>query len=67
MKLLIAGMFIILFFCLGCGCSETESERSTREFSQWKQKQAIEACVRCGGIPIYSSWDGRLVDCRFRK
>lgn len=53
---------IVILLLTGC---ETETNRHST-YNDWR-KPAIDACINQGGIPILSSWDGRLIDCKFKE
>jgi len=57
--------YIVLFavlFLLGC---ESEAEKKYAERQTKRQDQAIDQCIQAGGIPIYSNWNARMIDCKF--
>jgi PBP1b-binding outer membrane lipoprotein LpoB len=63
MKKLIV-VLILMMIIVGC---ETQSEiEASKEFAR-NQEISTTACINQGGVPIYSSWDNRLKDCRFKK
>ncbi len=63
MKIFILTLIVFLIY----GCGESVSEKEGREYNQWKEKQQIEACIKAGGIPMFSSWNGMMRDCKFPK
>jgi hypothetical protein len=62
MKCLILVSILLLY-----GCAETVEQKENREYVRWKEKQQIEACLKLGGIPMYSTWDGHMKECVFPK
>ena len=62
MKTLIV-LVIVLFTLMACQQSEAEKEYSKNIWQ--RNQQSVDACIKAGGIPIYSIWDGRLKDCKF--
>lgn len=63
-------IFFVLFALIACTTSDAlfiSSEEKNRASTENKQRnqQSIDACIKAGGIPVYSIWDNRLVDCIF--
>jgi len=60
---------ILLIFVVLIGCdaiqkrSKAEQDYDDRIIKQ--RQQAIDACIKAGGIPFHSAWDGRMIDCKF--
>jgi hypothetical protein len=57
---------IILTIFIFAGCQSAE-EIEHQKYLSARNKAASESCIDLGGVPIYSGWDGRLVDCKFKK
>jgi hypothetical protein len=44
--------------------ADIEATRAQAEVSARRQDPDVTACRDHGGIPIFSDWNGRLVDCK---
>ena len=57
------GILIVLLAVLaGCGFNphdEAKAKVRTEAF-----KVAVDNCLAAKGIPVFSGWDGRLMDCK---
>jgi PBP1b-binding outer membrane lipoprotein LpoB len=50
-------MLILLLAVILTGCCKSADET--------RNQQSVDQCIKAGGIPIFSTWDGRLKDCIF--
>ena len=60
MKFLL-GLFLLLIIV---SCAPGQNEKEWKEIMRKREQQAIDKCIKTGGIPFYSSWDGRMIDCK---
>lgn len=62
---LIAGMGKWMV-CLDEKAAEERHPRDEANAAMWRKAEqaGIDNCLRRGRVPVRSSWDGRLVDCR---
>jgi hypothetical protein len=56
--ILAAILFLVLVACEPAYLAEDHKVQQDR------QQQAIDQCIKLGGVPIFSKWDGTLVDCK---
>lgn len=61
-KLLLLSALLLIVIISACA---SEAEKQIAAENIRKDQQSIDACIKAGGIPIYSSWDGRLKECQF--
>jgi hypothetical protein len=60
MKYLLSLLLVVLI-----SCGPTETERAYEGGMIGRRDKIIQSCIDRGGIPILSSWDGRLTGCIF--
>jgi hypothetical protein len=56
-------LLVVVTFIIGC---TTEAEEQAAKAWRLKQQQSTDACLKQGGVPIYSTLDNRLKDCKFK-
>lgn len=60
-------IYILIVSVLLSGCELREQQEISRQYSALRFKaqfDAVETCKKRGGLVIFSSWDGRVVDCK---
>jgi len=66
-------LVIVVVVCVGMGTGIVLRNNFGDEIETWKNKARIRAmeptpvqlCIKYGGVPVKSIWDGRLADCIF--
>jgi len=61
--------FVVLFvvLCAFTGCENIDnSNRRVNEYHTMIIQKQMDACIAQGGIPILSTWSGKLKHCQFK-